>query len=350
MKPSGLLTALAAILAVLVVTACGGAANSPPDSVMDVTGKALPSVVHVITGSGSGSGFIVSENGLVVTNRHVVEGIRRVTVILATGEEFRGEVVQRHSVLDLAYVEIDSDRAFTPLAIGDSNDVRAGEAVIAIGYPLGEELGLEPTVSRGIVSAKRDDYLQTDASLNPGNSGGPLLDANGNVIGVITARVESTVNRPPRDRHRLRHSRQRGAARPGRTGRFRQRIRGHHRNPAADHPAHSRRRSHQSRDRGDGRPPAASGAGDSRRHRSPAGSRAVRCLAGSHSHRGTAHPDANSIADSYAVAHGNTLANPYAHAGTNADAPAANTHAHAPPGIVLRGMGSDGAGVGEAGE
>ena len=191
MKVDSLLTVIAATLAALAALACGGAAPGP-DSATDVIEKALPSVVHVIAGSGSGTGFIVSENGLVVTNRHVVEGIRRVTVILATGEEFRGEVVQRHSVLDLAYVEIDSDRAFTPLAIGDSNDVRAGEAVIAIGYPLGEELGLEPTVSRGIVSAKRDDYLQTDASLNPGNSGGPLLDANGNVIGVITARVEST--------------------------------------------------------------------------------------------------------------------------------------------------------------
>ena len=348
MKVDSLLTVIAATLAALAALACGGAAPGP-DSATDVIEKALPSVVHVIAGSGSGTGFIVSENGLVVTNRHVVEGIRRVTVILATGEEFRGEVVQRHSVLDLAYVEIDSDRAFTPLAIGDSNDVRAGEAVIAIGYPLGEELGLEPTVSRGIISAKRDDYLQTDASLNPGNSGGPLLDANGNVVGDYCQDGKHR-NRPARDRHRLRHSRQRGTSRPRRTGRFRQRIVSPHRNHAAHHPTHSRRRSHQSRHRSDGRPPPASGAGDSRRHRSPAGSRAVRCLAGSHSHRGTAHPDANSIADSYAVAHGNTLANPYAHAGTNADAPAANTHAHAPPGIVLRGMGSDGAGVGEVGE
>ena len=111
---------------------------------------------------------------------------------MATGEEYRGNVTQRHSVLDLAYVEIVSSRTFTPLPLGDSGQVRLSEPVIAIGYPLGEELGLDPTVSRGIISAKRDDYLQTDASLNPGNSGGPLLDANGNVIGVITFRVEST--------------------------------------------------------------------------------------------------------------------------------------------------------------
>jgi len=81
--------------------------------------------------------------------------------------------------------------------LGDSGEVRLSEPVIAIGYLLGEELGLDPTVSRGIVSAKRDDYLQTDASLNPGNSGGPLLDANGNVIGVITFRISSTLSGSP---------------------------------------------------------------------------------------------------------------------------------------------------------
>ena len=197
MKVSGILTALAAMLAILAVLACGGAATPAPNSVADVTEQALPSVVQIITSSGSGTGFIVSENGLLVTNRHIVGNARRVTVVTSTGEEYRGKVIQRHSVLDLAYVEIDSDRTFTPLVIGDASDVSVGEAVIAIGYPLGEELGLEPTVSRGIISAKRDDYLQTDASLNPGNSGGPLLDTNGNVIGVITFRISSTPSGRP---------------------------------------------------------------------------------------------------------------------------------------------------------
>ena len=192
MKVKHLLTAVVAALAILAALACSTAATPMPETPTDVTENALPSVVHVITGSGSGTGFIVSESGLVVTNRHVVEGMRRVTVILATGEEYRGEVVQRHSVLDLAYIEIDSGRTFAPIPLGDSDEVRIGEAVIAIGHPLSEELGLEPTVSLGIISAKRDDYLQTDASLNPGNSGGPLLDANGNAIGVITYRVERT--------------------------------------------------------------------------------------------------------------------------------------------------------------
>ena len=192
MKISSTIPAVITILALLAALACGASATSAPESPTDVTENALPSVVQIITSSGSGTGFIVSENGLVVTNKHVVEGQRRVTIRLATGEEYRGNVTQRHSVLDLAYVEIVSSRTFAPLPLGDSGEVRLSEPVIAIGYPLGEELGLDPTVSRGIISAKRDDYLQTDASLNPGNSGGPLLDANGNVIGVITFRISST--------------------------------------------------------------------------------------------------------------------------------------------------------------
>ena len=160
-------------------------------SVADVTENALPSVVQIIAGSGSGTGFIINENGLTVTNRHVVEGNNRVAVRLATGEEYRGIVTERHPSLDLAYVEIDANRRFTPIAIGDSDKIRVGEDVIAIGFPLGRSLGLEPTVSVGIISAKRNNRLQTDASLNPGNSGGPLLDMFGQVAGVVVSRVET---------------------------------------------------------------------------------------------------------------------------------------------------------------
>ncbi len=160
-------------------------------SVADVTENALPSVVQIIAGSGSGTGFIINENGLTVTNRHVVEGNNRVAVRLATGEEYRGSVTERHPNLDLAYVEIDANRRFTPIAIGNSDKIRVGDDVIAIGFPLGRSLGLEPTVSVGIISAKRNNRLQTDASLNPGNSGGPLLDMFGQVAGVVVSRVET---------------------------------------------------------------------------------------------------------------------------------------------------------------
>ena len=189
MKISGIFMAALAMLFTLGSSAC---ATPAPESPADVIENSLASVVQVIKYSGSGTGFIVSEDGLVVTNKHVVRGQQSVTIRLATGEEYRGNITQRHSTLDLAYVEIDSKRAFAPLSLGDSDEVRISESVIAIGYPLGDELGLEPTVSLGIISAKRDDYLQTDASLNPGNSGGPLLDSKGQVIGVITTRIEST--------------------------------------------------------------------------------------------------------------------------------------------------------------
>ncbi len=159
-------------------------------SIADVTENALPSVAHIVTGSGSGTGFVVNESGLVVTNKHVVEGSSRVSVRMATGSEYRGSVTQRHPTLDLAYITIDSTGTFIPIAVGDSDEVRVGAEVIAIGFPLGSTLGSEPTVSVGIISAKRDDRLQTDASLNPGNSGGPLLDMFGQAVGVVVSRVE----------------------------------------------------------------------------------------------------------------------------------------------------------------
>ena len=160
-------------------------------SIADVTENALPSVAHIVTGTGSGTGFIVNESGLVVTNKHVVDGSTQVSVRMASGSEYRGTVTQRHPTLDLAYISIDSSQTFTPIAVGDSDEVRVGAEVIAIGFPLGSALGSEPTVSVGIISAKRDARLQTDASLNPGNSGGPLLDMYGQVIGVVVSRVET---------------------------------------------------------------------------------------------------------------------------------------------------------------
>ena len=158
-------------------------------SIADVTENALPSVARIVTGTGSGTGFIINESGLVVTSKHVVDGSSRVSVRMAEGSEYQGSVTKRHPTLDLAYVSIDSSRTFTPIAVGDSDEVRVGAEVIVIGFPLGSALGSEPTVSVGIVSAKRDDRLQTDASINPGNSGGPLLDMFGQVIGVVVSRV-----------------------------------------------------------------------------------------------------------------------------------------------------------------
>ena len=166
-------------------------------SVADVVENALPSVARIVTGSGTGTGFVINESGLLVTNKHVVDGYASVRVEMATGSEYRGSVTRTHPTLDLAYIDVDSGQSFTPIAVGDSDDVRVGAEVIAIGFPLGSTLGDEPTVSRGIISAKRDGRLQTDASVNPGNSGGPLLDMFGQAVGVVVSRVEESSSGRP---------------------------------------------------------------------------------------------------------------------------------------------------------
>ena len=108
------------------------------------------------------------------------------------GDRFAATVVDGHDTLDLAYLAIDSDTQFLPIALGDSDAVRVGETVIIIGFPIAAELGVEPTVSQGIVSAKRDGLVQTDAPVDPGNSGGPMLDQFGNVVGVVVSRIEQS--------------------------------------------------------------------------------------------------------------------------------------------------------------
>ncbi len=180
-------------------------ANPPPataapqapalPSVADVMDNALLSIVQVLTNTGSGSGFIVNQSGLVVTNAHVVGNNPQVQIRPGAGNAtYRGQVIATHPNLDLAYIQIDSNRQFRPIAIGDSDQIRVGAEVIAIGFPLGSDLGQDPTVTTGIISAKRSapTYLQTDASLNPGNSGGPLLDNRGYVVGVNTAGIAQT--------------------------------------------------------------------------------------------------------------------------------------------------------------
>lgn len=143
---------------------------------------------------GSGSGFIISSSGQILTNSHVVGGADSVTVTLKDGRTFEGKVLGEDSVTDVALIEIDAnDLQILPL--GDSDSLQPGESVIAIGNPL----GLNNTVTSGILSAtgrsgsdigvsdKRVDFIQTDAAINPGNSGGPLLNSRGEVIGMNTA-------------------------------------------------------------------------------------------------------------------------------------------------------------------
>ncbi|WP_017717197.1 HhoA/HhoB/HtrA family serine endopeptidase [Kamptonema formosum] len=143
---------------------------------------------------GSGSGFIISPNGEIITNAHVIDGADRVEVTLKDGRSFTGKVLGTDPVTDVAAVKIDATD-LPAVTIGDSEQLHPGEWAIAIGNPL----GLDNTVTAGIISAtgrssnqigvpdKRVGFIQTDAAINPGNSGGPLLNAAGEVIGMNTA-------------------------------------------------------------------------------------------------------------------------------------------------------------------
>jgi len=138
-----------------------------------------------------GSGFIINKDGYIVTNNHVVENADKIEVILKDEKEYDAEIVGRDANTDLALIKIKPDRDLPVLLFGDSDALKVGQWVVAIGSPF----GLEHTVTAGIVSAKGrvigsgpyDDFIQTDASINPGNSGGPLINMQGKVVGINTA-------------------------------------------------------------------------------------------------------------------------------------------------------------------
>jgi len=151
---------------------------------------------------GSGSGFIVSADGYILTNNHVVEGADKVTVRLFDRREFEAKVIGADPLTDVAVVKISAPR-LTPAALGNSENTRIGDWVLAIGNPLGEEFTF--TVTSGIISGKGrslrslqrgrsaiGDFIQTDAAINPGNSGGPLVSVKGEVIGINSAIASET--------------------------------------------------------------------------------------------------------------------------------------------------------------
>lgn len=143
-----------------------------------------------------GSGFIISEDGYIATNRHVIEKASEITVVTADNQTYEAELIGADEKTDLALIKIAPQKSLHPVELGDSDAVRVGDWVLAIGNPF----GLGSSVSVGIISAKSRaisgdsyaDYLQTDASINQGNSGGPMFDMDGQVIGINTA-IFSTV-------------------------------------------------------------------------------------------------------------------------------------------------------------
>ena len=159
--------------------------------VSDIVQSVEGGLVRIVTRAGGGSGFVVDAGGLIVTNAHVVKGEQSVGVRLADGESYTGQVAGRDETLDLAVVKVDAGRPLHPMPLGDPAGIRAGDEVIALGFPLGDDLGQGYTVTTGVVSSHRTygavEYIQTDAAINPGNSGGPLLNRQGQVIGVNTA-------------------------------------------------------------------------------------------------------------------------------------------------------------------
>jgi S1-C subfamily serine protease len=161
---------------------------------LDVVALLRPSVVFIEIqagsfGGGSGSGVILTADGYVMTNYHVIDGNTSIEVILSDGNSYSATVIGGDQGLDLAIIELDSNRNDFPAAVlGDYEDITIGEGVITLGFPFPTDLGQELSVSSGIVSSLRFidfyEYIQTDAAINSGNSGGPLVNLRGEVIGI----------------------------------------------------------------------------------------------------------------------------------------------------------------------
>jgi putative serine protease PepD len=196
-----IIVAAAVVLAAVAIgagleAALGPSGGSPPFSAASVYHESYRGVVEVQTSQSQGSGFVFDSRGDVVTNDHVISGARVFAVTLANGEELPARLVGAAGAIDLAVLRISAPAALIhPLRLGNSDLVVVGEPVIAIGSPF----GLNETVSGGIVSALHrsmgaiGEVIQTDISINEGNSGGPLIDAGGQVIGINTETENSTV-------------------------------------------------------------------------------------------------------------------------------------------------------------
>ncbi len=152
----------------------------------------LPQSPEQFQSQAAGSGFLISEDGYILTNNHVIDNADKITVRLEGDQELEGKVIGTDPQSDVALIKVSDGRKFPYLPLGDSDQLEVGEWVIAIGSPF----GLDRTVTVGVVSAKGrnhmgineyENFIQTDAAINPGNSGGPLLNIHGEVIGINTA-------------------------------------------------------------------------------------------------------------------------------------------------------------------
>lgn len=175
---------------------------------IDTTGVRTEQFMNIFSGGtqsrdyptqGQGSGVIVTKEGHIVTNHHVIAGQRQIRITLHGGKTYPAKLIGEDTLLDIAVLKIDADETFTPLKIGDSSQAKVGQIVMAVGNPF----GLGETVTQGIISAKerslsdnQRDLFQTDAAINPGNSGGPLVNLRGEVIGINVAIFSSDKQNP----------------------------------------------------------------------------------------------------------------------------------------------------------
>ena len=171
------------------------------NSVVGITTEATTNVFgQQAVSAGAGTGFILSEDGYIITNQHVVEGADTIKVALYNGESYDAELVGGDSSYDIAVLKIEAE-GLQPVSVGNSDEIQVGESVVAIGNPLGE---LTWTMTNGIISALNREIntdgsaqniqtmIQTNAAINSGNSGGPLFDMDGNVIGVTSAKYSGS--------------------------------------------------------------------------------------------------------------------------------------------------------------
>ncbi len=171
-------------------------AGKRTEQLVDLFGRAR---IREYPTQGQGSGVIVSKEGHIITNHHVIAGQEKIRITLHGGKTYSATMVGEDTLLDIAVIKIDSNETFTPLKLGDSSSVEVGQLVFAIGNPF----GLGETVTQGIISAKerslsdnQRDLFQTDAAINPGNSGGPLVNLTGEIIGINVAIFSVDKNNP----------------------------------------------------------------------------------------------------------------------------------------------------------
>ncbi len=165
----------------------------------DTAKKLSPVVVRVdVTGDGfqaSASGTIIGKSGYILTNEHVISNATSIKITLVSGQQYKGTVVNSDKDRDLAILKIASDGSFPEVVLGSSDDIIVGKEVLAIGFALGPDFAGAATVTKGIISAVRTfqgyQYIQTDAAVNPGNSGGCLVTLDGKMIGIPSSRIVS---------------------------------------------------------------------------------------------------------------------------------------------------------------